>query len=260
MPKGRRALANVSIVFAGFSSADQKQASNWIRSLGGHTSTNLNTHTTHVVCSEAVWKSDYNKVLEQAFEENERRKKNQINFVSYQWLGDCATDRSKKGEGPYRCERIYSSKKAKAQKASKSNGNGLQEPKSQKALVKDMLTEQTEKHLDERSRQDIEEAVRQKEKLEKIEEAARVEEEKAQRKKTADAFKRGAKKARNEIFTGTWLLVSSCRIVDSANLQAIDNHHIYVDSTGFKHDVSLTKVDPRLNRNERYIITVSISA
>jgi len=36
-----------------------------------------------------------------------------------------------------------------------------------------------------------------------------------------------------------------------------DNHHIYMDDTGFKYDVLLTKVDTKHNRNERYALTVS---
>lgn len=36
-----------------------------------------------------------------------------------------------------------------------------------------------------------------------------------------------------------------------------DNHHIYMDDTGFKYEVLLTKVDTKKNRNERYALTVS---
>ena len=35
-----------------------------------------------------------------------------------------------------------------------------------------------------------------------------------------------------------------------------DNHHIYVDSTGFAYDILLTKVDTSCNHNERYALAV----
>ena len=37
-----------------------------------------------------------------------------------------------------------------------------------------------------------------------------------------------------------------------------ESHHIYQDSTGFKYDIQVTKVDARHNRNERWGLTVSI--
>lgn len=38
-----------------------------------------------------------------------------------------------------------------------------------------------------------------------------------------------------------------------------DNQHIYADATGFKYDITLTKVDPQHNRNERFNLTVRLS-
>ena len=35
-----------------------------------------------------------------------------------------------------------------------------------------------------------------------------------------------------------------------------DNYHVYQDTTGFKYDVTVTKVEPRLNKNERWEMTV----
>ena len=37
-----------------------------------------------------------------------------------------------------------------------------------------------------------------------------------------------------------------------------DDYHVYMDATGFKFDVCITKVDTKHNRNERYALTVSL--
>lgn len=204
MAKGRKVLANANIFFAGINNADLKSASPWINNLGGRTSSNMNSHVTHVVCSEAAWYADHHKVLAKAFDEDDKRSKgNEIKFVSFQWIEDCATTKSKKSEGPYRCERIWASKKAHSAAGANADGKVPREPRAHKGMVTDMIAEQTEKHLDERSRKEIEDAIRQKDKRERIEEAARLEEERAQRRKTAETFSRGAKKARNDIFSGT---------------------------------------------------------
>jgi hypothetical protein len=36
----------------------------------------------------------------------------------------------------------------------------------------------------------------------------------------------------------------------------LDNHHLYVDHTGYPYDCKLVRIDPRINANERYILKI----
>jgi hypothetical protein len=36
----------------------------------------------------------------------------------------------------------------------------------------------------------------------------------------------------------------------------LDNHHLYVDHTGYPYDCKLVRIDPRINENERYILKI----
>jgi hypothetical protein len=36
----------------------------------------------------------------------------------------------------------------------------------------------------------------------------------------------------------------------------LDNHHLYVDNTGYRYDCKLVRLDPRINGNERYILKI----
>jgi hypothetical protein len=36
----------------------------------------------------------------------------------------------------------------------------------------------------------------------------------------------------------------------------LDNHHLYIDNTGYPYDCKLVRLDPRINGNERYILKI----
>ncbi|KAI7530916.1 hypothetical protein KC331_g14417, partial [Hortaea werneckii] len=61
---------------------------------------------------------------------------------------------------------------------------------------------------------------------------------KEREKEQAAIARKAAKKARNAVFS--------------------DDYHVYMDATGFKFDVCITKVDTKHNRNERYALTLKI--
>lgn len=54
----------------------------------------------------------------------------------------------------------------------------------------------------------------------------------------AKTFREGARQAKNDIGS--------------------DNYHVYMDKTGFRYDVVVVKTDMLANKNERFVITVSV--
>ncbi|KAK5170432.1 uncharacterized protein LTR77_005020 [Saxophila tyrrhenica] len=233
MPKGSKALQHCQIVFAGVNRDEKAQATKWLTGLSGRVSTSITNGTTHVVCTKPAFKGGH-KLVEAAYQENGSRSENkQIKFVSMAWVDDCSTQRTKKGEGPYLCEKYW---KDPGSTANSMAGAPTKAPRTHAGLLKETVLESTNQHVDERTRQDIDKEISALEKRKRAEQKAIEEEEKEERMKEAQMFQKEAKKARNEIFT--------------------ENHHIYTDSTGFKYDVIITKVDTRNNRNERIALTI----
>ena len=113
------------------------------------------------------------------------------------------TNKTKKKEGPYLWEKLDASlhKRDAAQKRAE-KANKPKEPKSHVGMLKEVFDESTEKFVSEKERKrvdrQIEEEVRARKAIEEEEKMERH----AERRKKAELFGRGAKKARNEIFTG----------------------------------------------------------
>lgn len=206
--KGSRALANCYIVWAGFTSAERTKTGGWLANLSGSIQANVTATTTHVVASNSAWTKG-SKVLDAAIDENENRdnKKAEIKIVSYTWAEDCAYNKVKKSEGPYLCEKIWVAYKGDGKptpgKPVANDGFG---PRSHAGLLKEAVLESTEQHVDERARNDLQKEIKRLEKERKIEEQMRQQDEEEARMQGAQIFQRGAKKARNDLFTGEWCL------------------------------------------------------
>jgi len=201
MAKGSRALTAYAVVFAGFSAEERRKANGWLTSMNCRVTAGVTNNTTHVIASQPAWNKGH-KILEAAFTENEGRAKSgdkdktPIKIVSLTWAEDCSTNRSKKAEGPYLCERIWRKDKDGGSKAASSAGGAVKEVKT----VPAMLLQETGVHVDwreeERTRR-MEDEIENRKTLEK---KARLQED---REEHARLHAKGAKKARNEIFTGT---------------------------------------------------------
>ena len=230
-----RALAKCHIVIAGsYKEYPAAKVSGWIANLGGSVQTRPNENTTHVVASVNAWNRK-DASIQKAQELNEERAtRDVIKIVSFDWLVDCADNKTKKREGPYLCEKLYVSASKRDAAKKRQEGADGKEKKGHVGMMAEVFQESTEGFVDDRERKRVEKQI---ETEKRVREEMEREERDDQRKKTAELFGKGAKKARNEIFT--------------------ENHHIYTDDTGFKYDILLTKVDTRQNRNERVALTVS---
>ena len=205
MARGSRALQRCYIAVAGQYRVEkyQKNVTGWISGHGGSSQSQIDNRTTHVMASEKAWRRK-DPLVAKALELN-RDEGRDIKIVSFDWLEDSVNNKTKKKEGPYLWEKLDASlqKRDAAQKrADKAN-----EPKEQKShvgMLKEVFDESTEKFVSDKERKrvdrQIEEEVRARKAIEEEEKKERAEE----RKKKAEVFGRGAKKARNEIFTGEY--------------------------------------------------------
>ena len=236
MAKGSKSLNKCYIVIAGQYRVDkyQNNVPGWIQSAGGRTQSQVDDNTTHVLASEKAWKRKDGAVTK-ALKLNQEEGRD-IKIVSFDWLEDCANNRSKKKEGPYLWEKLNNSPQKRDNAHKRAEEAKENEPRNHVGMMKQVFDESTEQFVDENARKRVEREIEKEGEVRKaIEDDEKRERE--ERKKKAQVFGRGAKKARNEMFT--------------------ENHHIYQDATGFKYDVMLTKVGTRNNRNERYALTVS---
>ena len=255
-----RALLKCKIAVAGqYREYGYGKVSGWINNLGGSASASVNKDTTHVVATEKAWKRK-DAAVAQAIKLNEQGEAD-IKIVSFDWLEDSVNNKTKKREGPYLWTKLdgtvakHDAARARAEKAKK--------PKGHVGMMAEVFQQSTEQYVDPRQAKEVERQIKRDQKAREAQEEDERQEKKAkkeqERKKAADAFGRGAKKAKNEIFTGRfWQHEPLLRIFRCANEAVIaENHHVYADKTGFRLEVTLTKVDTRQNRNERYAITVS---
>lgn len=231
----------------------QKNVSGCIAAAGGSYESHVTDRTTHVVASEKAWKrKDANVAKALDLNANGGR---DIKIVSFDWLEDTATNKSRKKEGPYLWEKLDAS--LQKRDAAHRREEKAKEPKSHVGMLKEVFDESTEKYVDERTRKKLDKQLELQKRAEQEVDEEEAKRERREAKKKAEAFGKGAKKARNELFTGKsathFYSFVSCNI-DRA---ITEDHHIYQDETGFKYDVILTKVDTRQNRNERYALTVS---
>lgn len=198
-----RALSKCKIVIVG----NQKdwpldKMQQWINNAGGSYATHIDDGTTHMVVHDRSWKAKV-ALVTQALELNKQGR--DIKIVNYDWLDDSVNNRSKKRESPYLWERIDKTAIDAENKATKKkkDGNGDSgSKKGQMGMMAEVFQESTDifvtEHERKRMERELEEHRRVKRELEEEAEKAAKEE----KMKQAAIFRKGAKKARNEIFSG----------------------------------------------------------
>ncbi|KAK3716027.1 hypothetical protein LTR37_006757 [Vermiconidia calcicola] len=237
MAKGSKALAKCAIVISGtYKDYPAAKVSGWATNLGARVHSSVNANTTHVVVSKKAWERK-DAAVQTALKYNQDGPA-EIYIVSFDWLEDSVTNRSKKKEGPYLWEKLDAAHSKAAKKAEKAEA--VKGAKSAPGMMHEVLQGGTEGYVDERDRKKVERQIEEERRVKKqMEEEEKREKEEAkarEKRKKAEVYAKGAKKARNEIFT--------------------ENHHVYMDDEGFRYDIPITKVDPRNNRNERYHLTI----
>lgn len=180
------------------------QLGNWIGNNGGHLQSKITDDTTHLVVHDKAWKSQA-ILVKQALALNKEEGRD-IKIVSYDWLEDSFNNKSKKREGPYLWEKLDKLNVVKQKKAAKDAAKVTEGPKDHVGLMAEMFDDATKDFVDEKTKRQLERSAedqRRREREDKEEEKReKAEARKEEREKQAKAFGKGAKKARNEIFSG----------------------------------------------------------
>ncbi|KAK0280658.1 hypothetical protein LTR54_006684 [Friedmanniomyces endolithicus] len=218
----------------------------WIGHAKGRAITKFTSNTTHVVCTEKAYQQQTGDIRAAVAA---RKKGERFHIVSPEWLAETLSQQKRAKESEFSWEKLAKSSGGRGRKKKRRSSSDVEDeeeeavvkrPKTAGGLLREVFQEHTEQFVSEGERRALKGVI---EREEEVKRQAVLAEEKERTEMRAKAekeavFRKGAKKARNEIFS--------------------DNHHIYMDVTGFKYDIILTKVDARLNRNERYALTLQI--
>ncbi|KAK5683625.1 hypothetical protein LTS10_005158 [Elasticomyces elasticus] len=228
----------------------------WIKTAKGNPTTHFTKKTTHVICTAAAYK---NGVGEVGAAKAARAKGERVHIVSPVWLEETLMQQKKAGEAGFSWEKApgmnrrggggRKKKAVEVEEVEDDDDDDVEEvvrkPQNVKGMMVEGFLDHTQQFLSEGDRRKIKEQMAREKEMTRLaemqvekdrrEEANRLRRDRAEKEAV---FRRGAKKGRNEIFS--------------------DNHHIYADATTFKYDITLTKVDTRANRSERYVLTLRL--
>ncbi|KAK5129669.1 hypothetical protein LTR08_002994 [Meristemomyces frigidus] len=226
----------------------REQLEKWIVAGGGgrHATKFIEGETTHLVCSEKAWQTQHVQI-QAALAANAKigadsnggggGGKREVRIVSPDWLETVVRDRHKPNAHSYLWSRLARDGEQEARRAGREAGREGGGARTVQGLLAEVLVESAEKFMSEGEKREVEREV-QRRREEVGREARERERERVREKEQAAVFRRQARKAKNEIFS--------------------ENHHIYMDATGFKYEVLLTKVDTKHNRNERHALTLQL--
>jgi hypothetical protein len=229
----------------------------WVDFAGGHVSfkPKVTEETTHVVLTEKEWQGQSPFVQDVIEVKNGGQN---IHIVSWEWLEECLEKRAKRSETRFSWESMDKKSIKASDQEAKRLSKMEKQPRTTQGLMAQTFLQTTEAYITDHDRKKI---AQQQEKDEQARQEA--EEEKRQQFKIhrermsvpeqAAIFQKSAKRARVEILSGEWSVIGSGQTEADTTT---DNHHIYVDRTGFTFDVTITKVDWKQNKNERYVLTV----
>lgn len=241
MVKGKRFFNKCYIVAVGSEKGwSPSLISKRINSNGGHHQSKITKDTTHLVATYNAWKKQGGLIKEALAInddiDNKRKSKHKqkIHIVSFTWLDDSWLAEKAKGEQPFKWEIILpkvmqngedaddedtpdeesgdnepartqkkpNGKAAVNGKASAQNLQAVEEPRSHKGMMAQVFEESTNQYVNAKEAA----AIKKKQENERriAEELAEEERKEKEAKKAAAAFKKGAKKCRNEIFSGEY--------------------------------------------------------
>jgi len=173
----------------------------WIVIQGGVHESKLSDRTTHVVCSKKAWSEKVSSIQKSL---EFKAKGHKLWILSPSWLEDVLRESRKVREGPYSWEKLdeVATGGAPRKKREQAEDGG---PRTTSGLMTQLFQESADPFVVEAEKKRVE---KQKEADAKIaREMAEAEEREMEAKKreakAAEAvFRKGAKKARNEIFSG----------------------------------------------------------
>ncbi|KAK3071538.1 hypothetical protein LTR53_008444 [Teratosphaeriaceae sp. CCFEE 6253] len=242
------------------------QLEKWITHAKGRCITKFTSNTTHVVCTERAWKQQFGEVRTAVAA---RKNGERVHIVSPEWLECTLREQKREREGAYSWEKnapLGKGSRKKRKMVDTEDGEETEEivvagPKTHGGLLAEVFTEHTNQFVSEGEREVTREAIARVNELKKAKERAEEEERKEEAREQRAVFRKGAKEAKNKLFSGTLTIphaMPQFEMLADAGGPSADNHHIYADKTGFKYEVTLTKVDTRKNCNERYTLTLQL--
>jgi hypothetical protein len=178
----------------------------WVDRAGGNATfkCRVTDETTHVVLTEKEWKTQ-GSFVQQVLEARERGQP--IHIVSFEWLDECFDKRGLRSENRYSWEHMDKRSMKESRQEAKRLAKMTKQPATTQGLMAQTFLQTTEAHItdhdrkkiaqqnekDQQARQESEEEVRAKFKEHR---------ERMSIPEQAAIFKRGAKRARNEILSG----------------------------------------------------------
>jgi len=226
-------LKNAVLCFSGTFEAPVANLQKWTEANGGTFDRKLTPSTTHLVVSEANWRARVPEV--------KTALANGTKVIDYEWFDDKLRVTGRVTENKY----LWTTIDAERLK---------QEAKEARAAEREKKRAEKEK---ERKKKDAERINYADAFMQHTNEVAHISDEGSgeeegedgssseadstakQHSALAEQFAKGAKQAKEDLMS--------------------DNHHIYMDSTGFSYDIVVTKASVELSRLDRARITVSVS-
>jgi len=155
--------------------------------------------TTHLVVTPKAWKAQGPAVKEALCLNKEGNR--DIKIVSFDWLEDSWRN-GLKSTRPYEWLRLDAKARNGGKTGQPTQTPDSETPKGTVGIMAEVLEESTDKFLDASDKKRIAREVETTRRVQQEMENERLEEKKKEIEKQAYAYQKGAKKARNEIFTG----------------------------------------------------------
>ncbi|THV93464.1 hypothetical protein D6D27_04351 [Aureobasidium pullulans] len=214
-------LKNMAICFSGAFDHPESQLRKWTEANGGEFHRQIKSDTTHLVTTKANWRSRVPEV--KAALSNDRS----VKIVDYEWFDDKLRLGGRVSENKY----LWTTIDEEAFKRQAKDERAAEREKKR-------IEKEKEKKKKESERIDWSGAL-----LQHTNVVARVEDSEDSEdsgdsagRELQEEFARGVKQAKEDLMS--------------------DNHHIYIDQTGFSMDITLTKASVELSHMDRAQITL----
>ena len=159
----------------------------------------IRNKTTHLVVTPKAWKAQ-GPIIREALSLNQEGNR-EIKIVSFDWLEDSWRN-GLKSTRPYEWLRLNTKVNNGGETGQPTKAPEAETPKSTVGMMAGVLEESTDRFLDASDKKRIAREVETTRRIQQEIENERLEEKKKEIEKQAYAYQKGAKKARNEIFTG----------------------------------------------------------
>ncbi len=177
----------------------------------GRAITKFTSNTTHVVCTEKAYQQQTGDIRAAVAA---RKKGERFHIVSPEWLAETLSQQKRAKESEFSWEKLAKSSGGRGRKKKKKSSSDVEDeeeeavvkrPKTAGGLLREVFQEHTELFVSEGERRALKGVFEREEEVKRQAVFAEERERKEMRAKAEKeaVFRKGAKKARNEIFSGT---------------------------------------------------------